>query len=84
MQLDLSPDERKEVIDRVVSGTIERLLTEHRDELDLLSPAQVCGILDVATNTLTGLEIPKITIIPGKVYRYRASVIKQHLAENEV
>jgi hypothetical protein len=83
MHLDLTPTERKEVIDRVITGTIEHLLAEHRDNLDLLSPAQVCGILDVSANTLTNLQIPKITIIPGKVYRYRASVIKQHLAENE-
>lgn len=83
MHLDLSPDERKEVIDRIVNGTVEKLLSEHRDELDMISPAQAAGILDVAANTLTNLDLPRITIIPGKVYRYRASAIKQYLAENE-
>jgi hypothetical protein len=83
MHLDLTPTERKEVIDRIIAGTIEPLLTEYRDELDLLSPAQVGGILDVSTNTLKDLEIPRITLIPGKIYRYRASAIKQHLKENE-
>ena len=83
MHLDLTPDERKEVIDRIVAGTIERLLTDHRDELELLSPAQVCGLLNISVGTLNKLEIPKITLIPGKVYLYRASVIKQHLAQNE-
>jgi hypothetical protein len=66
----------------VRAALVEKLLAEHREDLELLSPAQVAGILDVQVVYLKTLPIPRITITPGKIYRYRLADVKAWLAEN--
>lgn len=60
-------------------------LTEYRDELELLTPAQVCGLLNMNQKTLDGLKDgPKrITIVSGAVIRYRASEVARYLLSKE-
>lgn len=61
------------------SELVRQLLGERRDDLQLLTQSQVCGILDVTPATLNTLPIPKITIVLGKVVRYLASDVAEFL-----
>lgn len=67
------------------SEVVKFLLTERRDDLELLTPAQVCGILNVNQKTLDTLKDgPKrVTLVPGKVVRYRASKVAAYISSRE-
>jgi hypothetical protein len=71
-----------EDVEAIRAGLVAALLRDHREDLELLSPAQVAGILDVQVAYLKTLPIPRITITPGKIYRYRLADVKAWLAEN--
>jgi len=72
--LTLSESQLREIIDGARHDVATRLFTERRDDLQLLSPAQVCGLLDINQKTLDTLPDgpPRVTLIVGKVIRYRA------------
>ncbi len=77
MEFSISPDERKELLDRLARMIYEGC----REDLELLSPAQLYGLLDVSHKTLWTLtDIPRVTVIPNKVIRYRLSDVKAWLA----
>lgn len=78
MKAELSPDDVK----RISRGLVNAILEENRESLSLLSPAQVCGLLDVSLKTLADLSIPRVTIVPGKIYRYRLADVKAWLESN--
>ena len=62
---------------------VERLLKENRESLSLLSPAQVSGLIDVNAKTLADIkDLPRVTIIPGKIYRYRLADVKAWIERN--
>ena len=72
----LTPEQLDSIIKTATAQLVERLLLERREDLDLLTPAQVCGILDLNTKTLDKLQIPRVTLIPGKAIRYRMADVK--------
>lgn len=78
MEFELLPHEREAIIDRLA----EQLISEYRGDLELFSPAQVAGILDLSIKTLATLDIPRVTIVPNKIIRYRLSDVKAWLADN--
>jgi len=61
---------------------IEELITAHREEIQLLTAAQVCGILDVNPKTLSTTPIPRVVVVPNKVIRYRLADVKKFIASN--
>ena len=69
--------------DAIRAALVERLLEESRASLCLLTPAQVAGLLDVQPATLTKIrDLPRVTIIPGKVYRYKLDDVKAWIERN--
>lgn len=51
-------------------GLIAHLIKEHGEKASLLSPAQVCGLLDVTPKTLAELKIPRVVLGPQNI-KYR-------------
>ncbi|RYD19610.1 MAG: hypothetical protein EOP88_18295 [Verrucomicrobiaceae bacterium] len=54
------------------------LIREHAAQVKLLSPAQVCGLLDIRNSTLTGLNIPRVNL-GGKTIKYRLSDVTTYI-----
>ena len=54
------------------------ILERNVDFMDTLSPAEVCGPLNITPGTLAKLPIPRITLAPG-IVRYRKSDLKFYL-----
>lgn len=77
----ISKSQEKKIIDGARSGLVERLLTERRDDLELLTPVQVCGLLNVNQKTLDTLKDgpPRVTIVAGSVIRYRACDVASYI-----
>lgn len=61
----------------LVRGMIE----EYRDDVALLTPSQVMGLLNVNHATLAGMAIPRVEIVPRRVIRYRLRDVKEHIAK---
>ncbi len=77
----LSEIQLSEIIAGARCGLVERLLTERRDDLELLTPVQVCGLLNVNQKTLDTLKDgpPRVTIVAGSVIRYRACDVASYI-----
>lgn len=58
---------------------VERLITECKDELDLITTAQAAGILDVNPVTLSKLPIPRYVFVAGKLVKYRLSEVRAYV-----
>ena len=69
-------------IAEVQSAVVSKLIDHHHVELDLISPAQLSGILDLSLRTILTLDIPRVTIVPNKIYRFRLSDVKAWLEKN--
>lgn len=80
--IQLSPRQIDEIIESVKGSLLEKLYSEQREDLGLVSPAQACGMLDVSPQTLRVLEIPRVVLIPNKLIKYKISDIKKHIQEN--
>jgi len=79
MYYELTEAERETIIARLVDA----LIKENRDDLQLLSPAQTAGILDMSPKTLADIKgLPRITIVPNKIIRYRLADVKAWLESN--
>lgn len=75
----LSKDDMSSLLENVRADLVRALLQDLSPDLQLLTQAQVCGILDVTVTTLNTLPIPKVQVIQGKVIRYRASDVIEFL-----
>lgn len=81
--LNLSDRQLADLIKEVKAELVERLIKDHGDDLDLISPAQAAGILDVNNKTLADIPrhmLPRYVIVAGKVNKYRLSEVKAYLA----
>lgn len=76
------PDERMEtLLAEVRADLVRTILTEKADHLNLLTGAQVCGILNINQKTLDTIRaIPRVIIIPGSVIRYRLSDVEAFIS----
>lgn len=68
--------EAEAVIERAATKLAELAWKERREALDFLSPAQLCGQLDISPKTLATLDIPRHVIVEGKVIRYRVQDVE--------
>lgn len=75
----LTPEQEREIIREAKNELVIHLITQHKDELDYISPAQAAGILDVNPKTLMGLKIPRYVLVVGKVIKYRLSEVLAYL-----
>lgn len=67
--------EMKERVERAAQKQIvAEVLEGKRETLELLTPAQVAGMLDVTPRTLAEMPIPRVDLAGnGRVLRYRLS-----------
>lgn len=85
MNIELTPQERKEFIDQARREFLLHMIDKHATAFDLVSRAQAGGLLDVAPNTLASIPgLTAVNVIPRKVVKYKLSEIKRVLAEREV
>lgn len=76
MNISLTPEERKEFIDKARAEFVAAMIAEAMDDFDLISISQAAGMLDMHINTLAKVKgFIRIEIIPGKVIKYRRSQI---------
>lgn len=65
------------------SALVAALLEENRESLSLLSPAQLSGLLDMDRKTLSEIkDLPRVTIVARKIYRYRLADVKAWIERN--
>ncbi len=80
MKLDVSEKERAQIIQGAKAELCRDLLEQHREALDLVTPAQAAGMLDISPSVLHAMGLPKIDLAGnGKTIRYRISDIKQRI-----
>lgn len=63
----------------ITAAMVRELMTEHRESLQLLTTAQVCGLLNLDAQTVKTLLIPRCTLKPGQ-HRYRAADVSEFIA----
>jgi len=73
----LSPEQTSSILAEAKAELVAHLITQHKDDLSFLSPAQAGGYLDVTQNTLMDLKIPRSRI--GTKIRYQLSDLKKYL-----
>lgn len=78
--LNLSDKQLADLIKEVKAELVERLVTECKDELDLITTSQASGILDVNPQTLSKLPIPRYVFVAGKLVKYRLSEVRAYVA----
>ena len=71
----------REFVAEARAQLVAELIDAHRDEIQLLSPAQVCGLLDVNPATLSKSAIPRVVLAP-KMIRYRLADVKSFIASH--
>lgn len=75
----------KDGIEEIKAAVVRELITAHKDDLDLISPAQAGGILDLTPKGLEGLNLPKVDLLGnGRSIRYHLSHITAKLAERTI
>lgn len=60
---------------------VRGMIDEYRDDVALLTPSQVMGLLNVNHATLANMAIPRVEVIPKRVIRYRLRDVKEHIAK---
>jgi hypothetical protein len=60
-------------------AAVEEARSQIRERGEWLSPAEVCGMLDIGKNTLDALPIKRTVIVPKKVVRYQLSDVLNFL-----
>ena len=68
-----------EMVEEAKAEIVRQLIDENRGDVALLTPSQVMGLLNVNHQTLSGMNLPRIEIIPKRVIRYRLSDIRAAL-----
>lgn len=82
--MQLTDQDRREIIQRAASEAASTIITEHADELLCLTIPQVCGLTGMTPVQLGKLKTLKFCeIIPGSVRRVRAAELKRFLADTE-
>jgi hypothetical protein len=73
----LSKTERDEFLREARRELVAELISQHKEDFDLISRAQAGGILDVAPNTLASVPgLKPVNLVPGSVVKYRLSNIR--------
>lgn len=78
----LTADQLESLLTTARRELVAKLISGHREEITLISPAQAAGLLDVTVNTLSSLHIPRVVIVPHRVVKYRLADIRAFITEN--
>ena len=78
MTATLTPQQMADIIRSVELRVAAELSAKMAEDYDFVSPAKVCGMLDITANTLKTLPIRRY-IIEGRTIRYKLSDIKTYL-----
>lgn len=79
--MNLSPALLAQVLDEAKTELVGKLLTEFQ-EIRLLTVTQTAAMLDITTQTLTGLSIPQVRLTPTSSIRYRLSDVRDYIERN--
>jgi hypothetical protein len=72
-------------IEEIKAAVVAALLNQRKEDLDLLTPAQACGILNVSHKALSDMKIDRVDLLNnGSAIRYKCSVIAKALEERTV
>ncbi len=67
------------IVEDATARLVSQLLSEHRANLELLTAAQVCGMLNIMPSTLARIKrLPRVTLAPS-VIRYRAADVAAYV-----
>jgi predicted DNA-binding transcriptional regulator AlpA len=72
----------REIADEAKGELVRELIEQNREAVQLLSPAQVCGILDMNPTTLNKTDMPRVVLSGGKMIRYRLSDVRAFIESN--
>jgi hypothetical protein len=77
----LAPEQLDSLLAGVRSDLVERIMVDAGGDLTLMSGAQVCGLLNINQKTLDALGtlLPRVSIVPGSVIRYRLSDVRSFI-----
>jgi hypothetical protein len=75
----LTPQQEETLLEQVKTTMVERLLGDRRDDLQLLTPQQVSGLLNLDPRSWQG-SIPRVVVTPS-TYRYRAADVAAYIAK---
>ncbi|MCW1913701.1 hypothetical protein OJ996_08955 [Luteolibacter sp. GHJ8] len=72
-------------IEEIKAAVVRELITAHKADFDLITPAQAGGILDLTQKGLDALKLPKVDLLGnGRSIRYRLGDITEKLNERTV
>lgn len=75
---ELSPAEKKSIREELVL----RLMKEHCEEIQTVSPAQAAGILDISIKSLWDIpDLPRIEVTE-RIIKYRISDIREWMSKH--
>lgn len=79
--ISLSNDQLNQLINDTRAELVYRLMTEHRDNLELLTPIEVCALLGITQPTLAKLKDgpPRVSLIVNGIIRYRAVDVADYI-----
>jgi|GEM_PF-4640361 len=81
MNITLTPTQMAELIDSARAELVAQLITRFAADLQLLTVVQVCGLLNMNQKALESIkaDLPRVTIVPGSVIRYRACDVAEFI-----
>lgn len=81
----ITDDEKKGLFQKALERLVAYLISNFSDDLQLLTPSQVCGLLNINQKTLDTLKDgpPRVTLVAGAVIRYRASAVAAYIKRRE-
>lgn len=83
--MDITINNAQGGIEEIKAQVVRQLITAHKDDLDLISPAQAGGILDLTQKGLDALNLPKVDLLNnGRTIRYRMKDITAALATRTI
>lgn len=72
-------------MDDIRAAIVKKILDEHRENVPLLSPSQVCGLFDITAKSLGELPLPKVDVFGnGRTIRYRLRDVEALIAERTI
>ena len=79
----LTPAQEAEIFNHAKAAAAfaaaEEARKQTRERAEWMSPAQVCGMLDIVKNTLDRLPIKRHVLIPKTLIRYKTSEVLDFL-----
>jgi hypothetical protein len=66
-----------EIVEEAREELVRELILASHEEVALLTPSQVMGLMNVNHQTLAGMNLPRVEIVPKRVIRYRLADVRR-------